>query len=93
MIVGCIILLIKSVKIYVSTIGFCPPVYKLEGFCFVQHGVTDPESFKVNVNLVGLSVLGQRLRNCLFSPKVAVEAICNPPQPGDESYETFIEVW
>ena len=24
--------------------------------------------------------------------KAAVSAICNPPQPGDESYETFIKV-
>ena len=27
-----------------------------------------------------------------FILKAAVSAMCNPPQPGDESYETFLKV-
>ena len=30
--------------------------------------------------------------NIVLSLKAAVSAMCNPPRPGDESYETFIKV-
>ena len=33
-----------------------------------------------------------KLINVILFLKAAVSAICNPPQPGDESYETFIKV-